>query len=59
MKDLGEKLRNGGVQRLNAKMLGKNTQGKGDFPRFNYQNDEEYKENFDRIFRKKKDEKSS
>ena len=58
MKDLGKKLRKGGVQGLNANMLGKNTQGKGDFPRFNYQNDEQYKENFEKIFRKKKDEKS-
>ena len=49
MKDLGEKLRKGGVQGLDAKMLGKNSQGKGDFPRFNYQNDEQYKENYDKI----------
>lgn len=54
MKDLGEKLRKGGVQGLNGKMLGKNIQGKGDFPRFSYQNDEEYKQNYDKIFGKKK-----
>ena len=61
MKDLGEKLRKGGVQGFNAKMLGKNTQGKGYFPRFNYQDDEQYKENYDAIDwgRGKKDEKSS
>jgi len=29
MKDLSKKIRNGGVQKFNAKMLGKNTQGKG------------------------------
>jgi len=34
------------------KSLG-NTQGKGSFPRINYQTDPEYKKNFDRIFRKK------
>ena len=53
MKDLAEKLRNGGVDKLNANMLGRNSQGKGDFPRFNYQNDEEYKENFKKIDWKK------
>ena len=49
MKDLVEKLRKGGVQGFDAKMLGKNSQGKGDFPRFNYQNDKEYKDNYDKI----------
>ena len=49
MKDLGEELRKGKVQGFDAKMLGKNVQGKGDFPRFNYQLDEEYKKNYDKI----------
>ena len=51
MKDLGEKLRKGGVQGFNAKMLGKNTQGKGDFYRIS-NIDEQYKKNYDRIFKK-------
>ena len=28
-------------------------QGKGDFSRFSYQSDEQYKKNYDKIFRKK------
>ena len=51
MKDLGEKLRKGGVQGFNAKMLGKNTQGKGDFYRIS-NIDEQYKKNYDKIFKK-------
>tara|TARA_Y100000361_G_scaffold31474_1_gene26345 strand:+ start:1870 stop:2004 length:135 start_codon:yes stop_codon:yes gene_type:complete len=31
-----------------------NTQGKGSFPRINYQTDPEYKKNFDKIFKKTK-----
>ena len=53
MKDLGEKVRSGGVQKFNADDLGVNRNGKGSFPRFNYQADETYKKNFDRIFNKK------
>mgnify|MGYP003149792419 CR=1 FL=1 len=49
MKDLSKKIRNGGVEKFNAKMLGKNTQGKGDFPRFSYQTSEKYKKNYDAI----------
>jgi hypothetical protein len=49
--DLSKKIRNGGVQMLNAKMLGKNTQGKGDFYRISVA-DGQYKKNYDRIFRK-------
>ena len=29
-------------------------QGKGDFSRFSYQSDEQYKKNYDKIFRKEK-----
>ena len=53
MKDLGEKLRKGGVEGITPGRLGMNTQGKGSFPRINYQTDPEYKKNFDSIFRKK------
>lgn len=51
--DLSKKIRNGGVQGFNAKMLGKNTQGKGDFYRISIV-DEQYKKNYDKIFGKKK-----
>ena len=54
MKDLGKKIRNGGVEGINPARLGMRTQGKGSFPRINYQTDSEYKKNFDRIFRKPK-----
>mgnify|MGYP003132557869 CR=1 FL=1 len=53
MKDLGEKIRNGGIDKITPGRLGIRTQGKGSFPRINYQTDSKYKENFDRIFRKK------
>ena len=43
--DLSKKIRNGGVQGFNAKMLGKNTQGKGDFYRIGIE-DEQYKKNY-------------
>ena len=59
MKDLGEKIRKGGVEKFNGSQLGISRSGKGDFPRFNYQNDKEYKENFNKIFRKKENGKSS
>jgi hypothetical protein len=49
MKDLGESLRKGHVHGINARKLGGNTQGKGDFPRFTYQTDNKYKENYDAI----------
>jgi len=54
MKDLSKKVREGGVQKFSGSQLGVSRNGKGDFPRFSYQNDEQYKENFDKIFRKKK-----
>tara|TARA_Y100001963_G_C6763825_1_gene441111 strand:+ start:1402 stop:1569 length:168 start_codon:yes stop_codon:yes gene_type:complete len=50
--DLTDKIRKGGVQGFNAKMLGKNIQGKGDFSRFSYQTDKQYKKNYNKIFRK-------
>ena len=54
MKDLGKKLRSGGVQKFNGSQLGLKTQGKGSFPRMDYQTDPEYKKNFEKIFGKKK-----
>tara|TARA_R100000005_G_C4874773_1_gene129410 strand:+ start:178 stop:342 length:165 start_codon:yes stop_codon:yes gene_type:complete len=54
MKDLSKKIRNGGVEKFDASQLGIRTQGKGSFPRINYQTDPEYKKNYDKIFRKKK-----
>jgi len=54
MKDLTDKIRKGGVEKFTGSQLGVNTQGKGSFPRINYQTDSEYKKNFDRIFRKPK-----
>ena len=51
MKDLSKKIRNGGVEKFNAKMLGKSTQGKGDFYRIDLA-DEQYKKNYDKIFKK-------
>ena len=52
--DLTEKIGTGGVEKVNFKKLGGNTQGKGSFPRVNY-TDEKYKKNYDKIFRKNKD----
>ncbi len=54
MKDLSEKIRNGGVAKFNGSNLGVSTQGKGSFPRWNYQCDTEYKKKYDKIFGKKK-----
>ena len=55
MKDLGEKLRSGGVEKITSlKQLGGSRNGKGSFPRINYQTDPDYKKRFDKIFRKKK-----
>ena len=51
--DLSKKIRNGGVQTFNAKMLGKNTQGKGSFYRIS-NSDEQFKKNYNKIFRKDK-----
>ena len=31
-------------------------QGKGDFARFSYQSDKQYKENYDKIFRKEEED---
>ena len=54
MKDLTEKIRKGGVEKITAANLGVRTQGKGSFPRINYQTDPEYKKNFEKIFGNKK-----
>ena len=54
MKDLSKTIRNGGVAKFNSSQLGKSEQGKGSFPRFNYQSDETYKKNYDRIFKNNK-----
>ena len=51
MKDLSEKIRNGGVEKFNGSQLGINTQGKGDFYRISIV-DEQYKKNYDKIFKK-------
>ena len=59
MKDLGKKIRSGGVQKFNGSQLGISKVGKGSFPRINYQTDPEYKKNFDKIFRKKKNGKNT
>ena len=49
MKDLSKKVREGGVQKFSGNDLGISKNGKGDFPRFNYQNDKEYKDIYDKI----------
>ena len=49
MKDLSKKVREGGVQKFSGSKFGVSRSGKGDFPRFNYQNDKEYKDNYDKI----------
>ena len=53
MKDLSKKIRNGGVEKFNGVQIGINTQGKGDFYRISNA-DEQYKRNYDRIFKKEK-----
>ena len=53
MKDLSKKIRNGGIKKFTSADLGINNTGKGSFPRINYMCDEEYKEKFNKIFRKK------
>tara|TARA_R110000824_G_scaffold124404_1_gene282865 strand:- start:290 stop:475 length:186 start_codon:yes stop_codon:yes gene_type:complete len=50
MKDLSKKIRNGGVQKFDGASLGVSRNGKGSFPRFNYQVDDVYKKNYDKIF---------
>ena len=50
MKDLSKKIREGGVEKFTGASLGLNQSGKGDFPRFNYQVDDVYKKNYDKIF---------
>ena len=52
MKDLSKKIRSGGVQKFTSAQLGKNTNGKGSFYRIKT-SDEQYKKNYDKIFRKK------
>ena len=59
MKDLSKKIRNGGVEKFNGSQLGINKTGKGSFPRMNYQCDEEYKERFNKIFRKENEASKS
>ena len=54
MKDLAKEIRNGSVAKFNSSQLGKSEQGKGSYPRFNYQSSETYKKNYDRIFKKNK-----
>ena len=49
MKDLSKKIRDGGVHKFNGNDLGISRNGKGSFPRFNYQIDEQYKKNYDKI----------
>ena len=49
MKDLSKKIREGGVEKFTGASLGLNQVGKGDFPRFAYQADIQYKENYDKI----------
>jgi len=56
MKDLSKKIKDGGVQKFTSSSLGLNKRGKGSFPRNNYMCDEDYKEKFNKIFRKKKNE---
>ena len=53
MKDLSKKIRNGGVEKFNGLQLGLNTQGKGSFYRISNA-DDQYKENYDKIFKKNK-----
>ena len=54
MKDLGEKLKSGGVLPINSlEQLGGSSNGKGSNPRINT-NDPNYKKNFNKIFRKNK-----
>ena len=54
MKDLSKKVREGGVQKFNGSQLGISRNGKGSFPRFSYQSDEKYKENYNKIDWEKK-----
>ena len=53
MKDLSKKIREGGAQKFSGEQLGINKNGKGSFPRWNHMCDKDYKENFNKIFRKK------
>ena len=54
MKDLGEKLRAGGVQKFNGEQLGISKQGKGSFPRTQPTN-KKWQENWDKIFGNKEE----
>ena len=54
MKDLSKIIRNGGVAKFDGSQLGLNAQGKGDFYRIS-NTDEQYKKNYDKIFRKEED----
>ena len=53
MKDLAKNIRNGGVEKFDGSQLGLRQQGKGDFYRISIV-DEQYKKNYDRIFKKEK-----
>ena len=55
MKDLSKTIRNGGVAKFDGSQLGLNRQGKGDFYRISNA-DKQYKENYDKIFRKEKED---
>ena len=55
MKDLSKQIRNGGVEKFNSSQLGLNRQGKGDFYRISNA-DKQYKENYDKIFRKEEED---
>ena len=52
MKDLSKTIRDGGVAKFDSSQLGLNRQGKGDFYRISNA-DEQYKKNYDKIFKKK------
>ena len=60
MKDLSKKIRNGGVQKINSlkQLGGSRSSGKG-LKTFNWQFGEQYKENFEKIFGKKKKNESN
>ena len=59
MKDLTEKITNGGVQKItNLKQLGgSKSSGKGSFPRWNHMCDPDYAEKFNKIFKKSDSDK--
>ena len=50
---MSKTIREGGVAKFNGSQIGINTQGKGSFYRISNA-DEQYKKNYDKIFRKEK-----